>query len=569
MKNKFLGLLTFFLLFSFSYKAVQPLFMPGFFPMHDDTQPARVYEMARALSFGQFPVRWVSDLGYGFGYPLFNFYGPLPYYIGGIFKIIGFDAIAGAKAMIIIGILLSVVTMYIFISSLAGNIAGVIISILYLYAPYHAVNVYVRGAIGELYAYAFLPLIVYGFYKIIQKKEKKRAIVIGSIGLVGILLSHNIIGMITLMYTGLGLLFLFCFLIFRRKSLIPFFLSLLLVFWGVGLSSFFTLPAFFEKNYTRVAELTQGGSDFRNHFMYLDQLWDSPWGYAGSAPGRADGMSFKIGKLHVLLGVSSLPLFFLLYKKKKVKKELFALYIGLVLILLSSLFLTLETSLFIWERISWFSYIQYPWRHLNFILLGLCVLSSVLFLPFKRNGQLILGGIILFSTLYLNTKYFVPKEYISVEEQDYIAAKNLQGKISRMSDEYLPKEFIVPREVKEKDISELTDNANILIKELKGTPTDKTYTVEVKTNEDIVTNTTFFPGWKVFVDGSLGKITNQEGRIRIENVSAGTHIVRLVLTNTLVRILGNTISFFSLFLLVYVSLFLGKMTIWRKGIQSK
>ena len=569
MKNKFFGLLTLFLLLLFSYKAVRPLFVPGFFPMHDDTQPARVYEMARALASGQFPVRWVPDLGYGFGYPLFNFYGPLPYYIGALFNLFGFDAIAGAKAMIIIGILLSVVTMYIFISSLFGNIAGVVISILYLYAPYHAVNVYVRGAIGELFAYGFLPLVVYGFYKIMQMKERKQAIIIGALGIAGILLSHNIIGMLTLMYIAVGLVFLFCFLLVQKQSLTPFFLCLLLIFLGIGLSSFFVLPAFFEKSYTRVAELTTGGSDFRNHFVYIDQLWDSPWGYAGSAPGKIDGMSFKLGKVHVLLGFLSFPLILFLYKKKKIRKDMLVLFVLLFCVLLSSLFLTLPVSGLIWEKISWFAYVQYPWRHLNFILLGLCVLSSVLFLPLKRNGQLILGGIILFFTLYLNTKYFVPREYISVEEQDYIAARNLQGKISRISDEYLPKEFIVPQEVKEKDISELTDNTSILVKEFKGTPTDKTYTVEVKTNEDIITNTTFFPGWKVFIDGSLGKITNQEGRIRIENVPAGTHKVRLVLTNTFVRILGNTISFFSLFLLVYVSLFLGKMTIWQKGIQSK
>jgi uncharacterized membrane protein len=73
------------LLCSLVFLQVRHLFADGFYPMHDDTQVSRVVVMGRALIHGQFPVRWVSDLGYGYGYPLFNFYGPLPYYVGGFF----------------------------------------------------------------------------------------------------------------------------------------------------------------------------------------------------------------------------------------------------------------------------------------------------------------------------------------------------------------------------------------------------------------------------------------------------------------------------------------------------
>ena len=40
-----------------SIAAVLPLTNPGYFPMHDDTQVARVVEMGRSLKEGQFPVR--------------------------------------------------------------------------------------------------------------------------------------------------------------------------------------------------------------------------------------------------------------------------------------------------------------------------------------------------------------------------------------------------------------------------------------------------------------------------------------------------------------------------------
>ena len=90
-----------------SLGAIRGFLSPGLFPIHDETQVERVYQMSEALKDGQFPVRWVEDLGYGYGYPIFNFYAPLAYYFGGFLTLIGFNALVAAKLMMIFGILLS------------------------------------------------------------------------------------------------------------------------------------------------------------------------------------------------------------------------------------------------------------------------------------------------------------------------------------------------------------------------------------------------------------------------------------------------------------------------------
>ena len=142
-----------------SFWSIKPLFNQGFFPVHDNVQVERVYEMGRALREGQFPVRWVGDLGYGFGYPIFNFYAPLPYYVGGFFNFLGLDAIVATKLMFGIGILLAVISMYILASSFWGRLGGMLSAVLYLYSPYHALDIYVRGAVDEFWAMAFLPFV--------------------------------------------------------------------------------------------------------------------------------------------------------------------------------------------------------------------------------------------------------------------------------------------------------------------------------------------------------------------------------------------------------------------------
>ena len=163
---------VFFILF-LSIFSVVPFFNSGFFPMHDDAQVARVFEMGKALKDGIFPVRWVSGLGYGYGYPIFNFYAPLSYYFGGFINTSGFDALVSTKIMMVFGIIMAGAFMYLLAREFWGEIGGIISALFYIYAPYHAVDIYVRGDVSEFYAYAFIPLMFLGFYKVFVSISQK------------------------------------------------------------------------------------------------------------------------------------------------------------------------------------------------------------------------------------------------------------------------------------------------------------------------------------------------------------------------------------------------------------
>ena len=164
--NIFKKLLPFIIILFFSFWTIKPLFNTGFFPMHDDTQVARVFEMHKSIADGMIPVRRVSDLGYGYGYPIFNFYAPFAYYIGSLFMFLGFDALIATKLMIGLGTVLAGFFMYLFAKEFWGKNGAVVSATLYLFAPYHALNIYVRGAIAELWAYAFIPLVFFAIYKL-------------------------------------------------------------------------------------------------------------------------------------------------------------------------------------------------------------------------------------------------------------------------------------------------------------------------------------------------------------------------------------------------------------------
>ncbi|MBX4206027.1 hypothetical protein KW795_02415, partial [Candidatus Microgenomates bacterium] len=96
----------------FAILAAYPLFGKGYFNMHDDLQMMRQLEMAKCFSDGQIPCRWVPDMGYGFGFPLFNFYPPLPYLVGQAIHSVGYDFVSTAKALFIVAFVVSGITMY-------------------------------------------------------------------------------------------------------------------------------------------------------------------------------------------------------------------------------------------------------------------------------------------------------------------------------------------------------------------------------------------------------------------------------------------------------------------------
>ncbi|MCL4418715.1 YfhO family protein [Patescibacteria group bacterium] len=470
--KKNISLLFLLLLSIFS---ILPLFHLGFFPMHDDTQVGRVFEMGKALKDGVFPVRWVQDLGYGYGYPIFNFYAPLAYYIGGFFNVLGFDALVSTKMMMGFGIILAGIFMYFLAKEIFGNIAGIVAALFYVYTPYHAVDIYVRGDVAEFWAYAFIPFVFYGLLKI-YKQPRWQFVILGSLGYAGIILSHNLTAMMATPFLLITTL-LYCLIAYKekRKSVIRYLLSA--IFLGLIISAFYWIPALLEMKYTNVFSQIGGGADFRDHFVCINQLWQSPWGYGGSVPGCIDGLSFVAGKLHILVSIASLAgvIFLFIFKKQKQNAEKILIIGFSFLGFIFSVFLTLEISKFIWQAIPLMAFFQYPWRFLLMVSFFSSLLAGSFIwlassLPLKRlfpHYVLEISAILIFALCFLNIKFFAPQKILQVNSNYYTNQHSLKWTTSKISDEYLPKGIKKP-----KNANEALLNKQIFM--FKETPIEKT-----------------------------------------------------------------------------------------------
>src|SRR5690349_20314979 len=119
----------------------------------------RVYELTVNLRSGVFPARWMPDAAFGLGYPFFNFYAALPYYLAALLNLLGLDLLSALKLTQTLGMLGAAATMWLYAGTLLPKPGAALAAVAYTLAPYHLVNIYVRGdSLQEFFAFVWYPL---------------------------------------------------------------------------------------------------------------------------------------------------------------------------------------------------------------------------------------------------------------------------------------------------------------------------------------------------------------------------------------------------------------------------
>lgn len=541
-----------FIVILLSFWLIKPLFHEGLFPVHDDTQVVRVNQMALSLQDRNIPVRWSKDLGYGYGYPLFNFYAPLPYYVGGLLDYIFNEGIISTKLMFGFAIILSGISMYLLSSQLIDKTAALLSAVLFMYAPYHAVAIYVRGAVGEYWAYALIPLVIWGIYKAINTNKNIWIIMTGFF-ISFLILSHNIISLLFLIFLLIVMLALTGYFLTKKIRLTALSPAVISVILGLLISAFFWLPAIIESKYTNVDSVTTGGSIYSDHFVYLEQLWDSPWGFGGSAPGKNDGMSFKLGKIQIILGIAGVFSLYFLAKRRKITKTKLVFVYLILFVLFWAIFMSLPESVFIWNTFSFIlKYVQFPWRFIVFILFAICLLAGFsLSLIKNKRVQILSFFLLIFLTIIINQKYFTPRFFTNLSNADYKDDWYIKEVVSQISDEYLPRNFIVP-DFKSNwnnliKVGEYDKNSYSLYEEKTG---KIQFFINLSDVQEIILNRTYFPGWQLYINNTVTHMYNNNGLIAFQGKTGGCEIV-LILNNSPIRLLANSITVITLLGIFY------------------
>ncbi len=172
-----------------------PLFSGLLFYGHDlEFHLLRIEGVKEGLLSHQFPVRIQPNWMNGFGYGVSVFYGDFLLYVPAVLRLFGIGVQGAYKSYVfLINVLTTLIGFYSFRMFAKDDRIGLAGSFLFTGSVYRLNCIYVRAAVGEYTAMAFMPLYFYGIYAMLfRRKEKKRAWVCAALGFSGIFCSHMI-----------------------------------------------------------------------------------------------------------------------------------------------------------------------------------------------------------------------------------------------------------------------------------------------------------------------------------------------------------------------------------------
>jgi len=518
---------------------------PGYFRVHDFTDGARIAEMTLALEDGHFPVRWTKNFGFGYGMPLFQFYGPLPFYVASFFYWLGVSLVGSIKIIILLANFGTIIGAFLLGRELVKknqDWAGVLAAAILTLAPYRAVNIFVRGALSEIWGLMALPWILWSLILIVKKK--KQAWLELGLSLTVLFLSHNISVLLFAPFAVIFFLLYYCYFYQNTKKIKrnawsvfkqAFFGSLL----GLGLSSFYLFPAFFEKDLTQVNSIILGDYfDYHLHFLYLRQFIKPFWGYGGSEWGPDDQISFFLGFGQVLVLLLAC---WQAVKNIWQKKRSSIFLVGILLIIAAAILLTTQKTLFIWEALPLLAFVQFPCRFIVVIISFVSVLAALV-LDNKKLNKIFIIGLLL--TASVNTVYFRPEFYLDDPQAIYYAdGKRIRHEMSGILPDYTAKSMPFWSEIE--PVDELIINSAELPSDSFAVLVDKTQEKLILTNfkhaQKLELAIADFPLWQVWQDGEMRKTETNNGHLVLQ-ADTGEHLYSIKLTRTKLRLFSDLVS---------------------------
>lgn len=436
----------------------------------------RIHALSEAFYDGQIPHRIQQNMLNGYGYVNPLFYGELflsvPAVLYGIY-------VPLQDCYKVYAILLNVVTCLIsykcFTRMSKDWKIGMFTTFLYTASAYRMIDIFVRADVGEYTAMTFLPLVIYGFWKIYAKNDQEKITIVDYLplvlGLSGIIESHNLTCYMLLVFIPLFILFMwkktFC-----KNRFLALVKSVILL---VLLNIWYVYPLLDSINMN--IKVTQAGTmgKIEKYGATLSQLTglfhtasgDSIWG------GVKGEMPLTVG-----IGLMSALLFYFYICFKREEWDLVGhkdYLIATVLFTLSILALFFASIYCPWDSLAVLNptmdqilgTIQFSWRYLEIAAITLAVLmlylqKVILEKAGRKKADRIMIGIVLL--VLLTEGLFLVQYPNEIEYKKYYAESELTGFDVGSGMEYLLQK---------------TDVAKLSVKEIKKS--DAVTTGELKT----------------------------------------------------------------------------------------
>ena len=543
-----------------------PLYTPGFFYSHDGIihlfRTVGVYN--NIVNF-DFLNRIYSNMIDGFGYGWGIFYPPISSLVPAVFMVIGFSLFTAEKLFIILASIFAGLFSYKLFNELFNNkFTSLLATIIYILSPFKMSQIFVRGAVGELLLFTFLPLIIFGLIKILKKEYKYKYYFI--FGACGIMYSH----MISTIYTAIFVIIFMLLnikLLLSRKTLVELGKSAIVIVL-LCLPIIVPLAQHQITNIYNVSSMM--GGDVANSIVHVGQLIGSDMDISNAGNtgylSNDKEMNYMLGLTPILILVL-LPFAFAKIKENGDKNQLIKYSVLLVISIL------MMTTPFIWNKIGVIDVIQFPWRLLTFAVLFISIISGYVLKAIltKENEYSLLLFVLSFSFIFiyimggqtrfaktLNSEVNFENQVLT-QKDDYWSIASSLG----YSYDYLPKQLT----------TEILKSRGTDILILDGTASINNINIENNIlNADVITNSQnvsvelpiiYYKGYTIKVDNTkVNYEISNNGFIKIDMTNIGQYKIYVKYTGTLIY---NICDLTAMIVLIIYIINIGK----RKPTENK
>lgn len=503
-----------------------------------------------AWSQGDFWPRWHSALYGGLGYPLFNFYAPLLYILGGIFALV-MPVTTAFKTVLLLASLAYPVGMYLWVRDSFSRLAAVTAAAAFAFATYRFREIFIQGNYAQFLAWAMFPWVLF-FWRRLAESAGRTRFAGAVLSLTALLLLHNISAMLLAPFAALYVLWQATV----HRTTRPWARLLLAAICAGLMGMVFWLPALFETEYVRVHVLTQGYFDVAGHFITLaEQLAATPL-----LDGRSANPSppFNVGRF-VLLPASFGALLIL---RKGLPHNQRGHLIFVLAAALFAAFMMLAPSLPVWRTVPYIAFAEFPTRLYGVLSLFVALLAGagIDWLVGQTRMQAMTAILVVFGLIVTTANLQLPRTFLPVRASAsgltaYVADYNAPGTTS--AGEYLPVWVqSVPAEpaLDEEGVRRaLLDPPPGMAGEVViAGPSWLTLRVASEVAAVAPVSHFFFPGWSATVNGSeVAPEPCGEAGVICVPVPAGESLVELSYTGTPVQSVARWLALAGvLFLLI-------------------
>ena len=389
----------------------------------------RIEGIVTELRAGHFPVKMESFWMDGYGYPVAIYYGDILLYISAVLRLLGVGVVTALKVFILIVNFATVFISYTCFNKIfKSNYISVLCTLIYAASSYRLENLYVRGAVGEYCAMIFIPVIMYGVYRIYDDSPKKNIkgsfvnATILTLGLSGLINTH----ILSLEMTGIVILLVA--LILFKKTFTP---KVLLIYLFTAVETivvnlFFIVPFldyFFtqDTNINRTVDSTKLLQEWGMKWWEIIHFFKYPFANGDGGDARLLVTPGAACIIAILFGI-----FVITARKASAKTKLVCV--------LSVIILFVCTCYFPWDYLSEnfrvgeiLAQIQFPWRFVG-IVVALSSLLSGLVLKDISSSKVRKGLYIVFTASCIVTVIWFSCQYYNYGEfKNYETYKDLDS----------------------------------------------------------------------------------------------------------------------------------------------